>query len=146
MTAAFSSREESADRVYNARLACRPLSYINFFPAGQGDFRRRPRREPMSSIERTAAPDDNAQSPSLPDDSRANHGDSAHAPRGDGSPSSGAFDLHYARPQPLDGPDAPMSDVGANRCAQPPCTARARIPKIIGIENHSLSAHALVKL
>jgi hypothetical protein len=86
----------------------------------------------MRSIERTAAPDDNAQSPSLPEVSRANHGDSAHAPRGDGSPSSGAFDLYDARPRPADGPDAPVSDVGANWCAQPPCTARARIPKIIG--------------
>ena len=85
----------------------------------------------MSSLERIASPADNAQNLSFGDVSRATLADSACAPWGDGTSSSGAFDLHDTRPGAVDGPDAPTSDVSANRCAQPPCTARVRTLQIV---------------
>ena len=85
----------------------------------------------MSSVERIGSPGHHAQNLSFGDISRATHADSACAPWGDGTASSGAFDLHDTRPGAVDGPDAPTSDVSANRCAQPPCTARVRTLEIV---------------
>ena len=86
----------------------------------------------MISLERIDSPGDHAQNPSLPLVSRATHADSAHAPWGDDTSTSGAFDLHDARPRAVDGPDATMSDASANWCAKPPAQPRARNPKVLG--------------
>jgi len=111
-----------------------PLSLSGYtFLAQPGQGRNFPFRlgDQMISLERIGSPGHHAENPSLRAVSRAIHADSACAPWDDGTPCSGASDLHDTRPRAVDGPDAPTSDVSANRCAQPPCTARARTPEIV---------------
>ena len=62
----------------------------------------------MSSLERSRCGDHHAQNPSLRGLSRDNHADSDGGPWGDGSPSSGAFDLDHVLPRNLDGTHAPL--------------------------------------
>ena len=97
----------------------------------------------MSSLERRSSADHHAEDPSRRGLSRATHADSAGAPWGDGSPSSGAFDDDHAHPRDLDGTDAPTSDVSANWCAQPPCTEHAASRETICHGVGNLSAHNL---
>ena len=117
--------------------------YIILAQTGQGRKVPKSLGRSMSSLERSRCGGDHAQDPSRRVLSRATNADSAGAPWGDGSPSSGAFDLDHAHPRDLDGTDAPTSDVSANWCAQPPCTARGHGREILCDGVGNLGAHKL---
>ena len=99
----------------------------------------------MSSLERIGPPDHHAQNPSFPVVSRATHADSARAPSGDDTPTSGPSTCTALILAPSTGQMPQGLTLAPTGALQPPCTARARTPWKNVIENDHLSPHVLVE-